>query len=57
MEAVVFLVALVLLCLLAPLIGEDSRTRDRRGWWPGRRRQPETPMPPDTPASGPYYSS
>ena len=57
MEAVVFLVALVLLCLLAPLSGEDSRTRDRRGWWPGRRRQPETPMPADTPASGPYYSS
>ena len=39
MTALVILLVLVLL-VLAPIIGADSRIvddRDRRGWWPGRR--------------------
>lgn len=30
-------VALAVAVLLAPFAGVDSRCRDARGWWPGRR--------------------
>jgi hypothetical protein len=37
MGIAVVLVALAVAVLLAPFAGVDSRRRDPRGWWPGRR--------------------
>jgi len=37
---IVVIAVLLVMCLLAPLLGSDSRAggeRDRRGWWPGSR--------------------
>ena len=42
MESVLVFALVVAICLLAPLLGVDSRVwdeRDRRGWWPGSRER------------------
>jgi hypothetical protein len=43
MAALVFAIVFLVVCVLAPVYGVDSRRDDPcRGWWPGRRstRQP-----------------
>ena len=38
MATAIFFTLFALACLLAPVSGADSRSGERRDWWPGKSR-------------------